>query len=323
MGIGIKSRFGSSVKEDILEFVKHVRKLTAMDKKVVLGHLGLKPSTYYNWSCRQQKYCLTDQKPLAKNPYRLLDWEKQAIRDYYLEHQGHGYRRISYMMLDANIVSASPSTVYRYLKSEGLLMRWAPPFTTGPRPALPTAPNQKWHTDLMILVIGGLNYFYQGIMDAYSRNIIAWDIHTEGTAFNTSLVLQEAYDKSPGDIDPVVIADNGPEFIGKEFREVIKIHNGKDVRIRAYHPQSNGLEERFHRTLRQEGLGRYNDLIEAKEHVGKWIEYYNTIRLHSSIDYMPPAIWHFSNPNILANQRNKKLQQAKQERQLENLRLAG
>ena len=42
------------------------------------------------------------------------------------------------------------------------------------------------------------NYYYQGIMDAYSRYIIAWDIYAEGTAFNTSLVLQEAFNRTTG-----------------------------------------------------------------------------------------------------------------------------
>jgi transposase InsO family protein len=287
----------------------------------MLKHLGLKSSTYYNWLHRYQKQRLSDAKPVGRNPYRLLDWEKEAIRDFYLENQENGYRRITYMMIDQDIVYTSPSTVYRYLKSEGLLMRWAEPRALGPKPALPTAPNQKWHTDLMILEIGGINYYYQGIIDAYSRYIVAWDIHAEGTALNTSLLLQEAYDQSAEGINPVVIADNGPEFIGKEFREIIKMHQGKDVRITAYHPQSNGIEERFHRTLRAEGLDRYRNLIEAKGKVGEWIAFYNQYRLHSSIQYMPPEVWHYGDPKALAKARKLKVQQAKKERHLENLKL--
>jgi len=172
------------------------------------------------------------------------------------------------------------------------------------------------------LDIDGYNYYYQGILDAYSRYIIAWDIHAEGTALNTGLILQEAYDKSPEGIKPVVIADNGPEFIGKEFREVIKVHQGKDVRIRPYHPQSNGLEERFHRTLREEGLQSYRNIIDAKRKIGQWIDYYNNERLHSSIDYMPPAVWHYGNPKALADERKRKLQQAREERKSENIKLA-
>jgi len=289
---------------------------------VTLRHLGLKSSTYYNRLHRYRNDSLSDARPVGMNPYRLLDWEKEAIRDFYLENQENGYRRITYMMIDQNIVYSSPSTVYRYLKSQGLLMRWAEPRSLGPRPVLPTGPNQKWHTDLMILEIDGINYYYQGIIDAYSRYIIAWDIHAEGTALNTSLLLQEAYDRSPDDVNPVVIADNGPEFIGKEFREIIKVHQGKDVRITAYHPRSNGIDERFHRTLRREGLERYKDLIEAKRKVGKWIEFYNKYRLHSSIQYMPPELWHFGDPKVSLKEGILKLQQAKRERHLENLKLA-
>ncbi len=95
------------------------------------------------------------------------------------------------------------------------------------------------------------------------------------------------------------------------------------MRTASYHPQSNGIDERFHRTLREEGLAYYGNLIEAKRQVGQWTGHYNQVRLHSSIDYMPPAIWHNGDPNILAEERKQKVLKAKQEREYENLRLAG
>lgn len=97
----------------------------------------------------------------------------------------------------------------------------------------------------MILEIEGINYYFQGIIDAYSRYIIAWDIHTEGTDLNTSSLLQEAFDKSPQGINPVIIADNGPEFIGKEFREIIKVHQSKGVRIRSIIPGATASKNAF------------------------------------------------------------------------------
>jgi transposase InsO family protein len=296
--------------------------LTSFSRQEIVKLLSLNRATYYNWLDRRESGQLTDIKPIAKNPDRLLDWEKEAIRDYYLLHQENGYRRLTYMMIDQNVVYVSPSTVYRYLKSQGLLMHWAEQKSIGPRPEDPRAANEKWHTDLMILNIDGENYYYQGIMDAYSRYIIAWDIYSEGTAFNTSLVLQEAFDKSPEDIYPVIIADNGPEFIGREFRQVISHNNAIRVKIRPYHPQSNGIEERFHRTLRNECISRYENLIDAKRKVGMWIEYYNNQRLHSSLKYMPPAIWHNGNPEALYKERKHKLEDARKERRLMNLRHA-
>ena len=305
-----------------MAFVEHIYQLTSFSKQKIVKLLSLNRSTYYNWLDRSKTDQLTDIKPVGKNPDRLLDWEKEAIRDFYDLHQENGYRRLTYMMIDQNIVSVSPSTVYRFLKSQGLLMRWAESKSIGPRPEDPKSPNEKWHTDLMVLNINGDNYYYQGIMDAYSRYIIAWDIYAEGTAFNTSLVLQEAFDNSPEEINPVIIADNGPEFIGREFRQVISQNNAIRVKIRSYHPQSNGIEERFHRTLRQECITGYDNLIEAKKKISIWIEHYNNRRLHSSLGYMPPKVWHYGDPKMLYNERKLKLEDARRERRLMNLKQA-
>lgn len=302
-----------------MEFIEHIQDLTSSETQSILNHLTINRSTYHNWHKRQSEDRLTDIKPVGRKPLHLLDWEEEAIVDYYLTHQEQGYRRITFMMIDENIVYVSPSTVYRCLKRHGLLMRWSKYRSIGNRPALPDAPNEKWHTDLMIIKIDGINYYYQGIIDAYSRYIIAWDIHAEGTALNTSMVLQTAYDNSPADINPVVITDNGPEFIGKEFREVIREKKGKDIRIAAYHPQSNGIEERFHRTLREEGLNNYSNIIDAKIKIGEWIQFYNNKRLHSSIEYMPPSVWHYGDPVRLKEERIEKLKFAREDRKLINL----
>lgn len=302
-----------------MEFIDHIKELTSIPTQDILNYITLNRSTWYNWRNRQSGDRLKDEKPVGRNPAQLLEWEEDAIVEYYLTHQEQGYRRISFMMMDEDIVYVSPSTVYRCLKRHGLLMRWSEYRRIGNLPALPCAPNEKWHTDLMLIEIDGILYYYQGIIDAYSRYIIAWDIHAEGTALNTSMVLQEAYDNSPLVINPIVITDNGPEFIGKEFREVIKQNKGKDVRITAYHPQSNGIEERFHRTLREEGITRYNDIIDAKIKIGEWIEFYNNKRLHSSIQYMPPRVWHFGDPNELKKERIAKLKLAREERKVINL----
>lgn len=96
IGIGIKDHCGQSEKADILSFVRHIHTITSMNKKIMLGHLGLISSTYYNWLERSEKDQLSAEKPVGKNPYHLLDWKKEAIWDFYMANQGHGYRRITY-----------------------------------------------------------------------------------------------------------------------------------------------------------------------------------------------------------------------------------
>ena len=43
----------------------------------------------------------------------LEDWEKQAIIGFHLKNPLEGYRRLTFMMLDADIVAVSPSGVWR------------------------------------------------------------------------------------------------------------------------------------------------------------------------------------------------------------------
>ncbi|MHC4575529.1 MAG: hypothetical protein ACYS76_15630, partial [Planctomycetota bacterium] len=52
------------------------------------------------------------------------DYERQAIINYYYDNPLEGYRRLCYMMMDADIVAVSASGVYRVLTNAGLLWRW-------------------------------------------------------------------------------------------------------------------------------------------------------------------------------------------------------
>jgi len=52
----------------------------------------------------------------------LEDWEKQAIIAFHLKNP-EGYRRLAFMMLDADIVAVSPASVWRVLNQAGLLRK--------------------------------------------------------------------------------------------------------------------------------------------------------------------------------------------------------
>jgi len=307
-----------------MSFVDDINTLTNASFLFILKGLCVPKSTYYEWIERKENNRLGDIPPVGIHPLRLLESEKDRIKKYYLSHQNIGYRRLTFMMIDENIVCTSASAVYRYLSSERLLIKPYETKVLGNPPPLPKYPNEKWHTDLMFLMINGYFYYYQAVIDAYSRYIIAWDIHLEGTALSTSMVLQDAFDRSPAGITPDIIADNGLEFLGKEFREVIKENNGNRIRITAYHPQSNGIDERHHRTLREECTNgeQFKNVIEAKEKVGKWVKFYNKERLHSAIDFMPPEIWHNGNKHKLREERIEKLALARANRMNINSRKA-
>ncbi len=61
---------------------------------------------------------------LIPGDFWLEDWEKERIVQYTKEHPVEGYRRLCFMMLDADVVAVSPSSVYRVLKKAGMLQKW-------------------------------------------------------------------------------------------------------------------------------------------------------------------------------------------------------
>jgi len=54
----------------------------------------------------------------------LEPWEKEAIIGFHLKNPLAGYRRLTFMMLDAEVVAVSPASVWRVLQQAGLLSRW-------------------------------------------------------------------------------------------------------------------------------------------------------------------------------------------------------
>ena len=85
------------------------------------------------------------------------------------------------------------------------------------------------------------------------------------------------------------------------------------VTTSSYCPQSNGKLERFHRTLKSDGI-RNGDLLtydKAYERISSYVNYYNTERLHSAIGYVTPQIKLEGKEDLLFKTRKLKLVQAK------------
>jgi hypothetical protein len=95
---------------------------TEIPLKKLLHWINLKTSKYYEWSNRKGKQNAHNGNIPKK--HWILDWERDAIIDHARKHIGEGYRRLTYMMLDENIVAVSPATTYRVLKAAGMLNKW-------------------------------------------------------------------------------------------------------------------------------------------------------------------------------------------------------
>jgi transposase InsO family protein len=194
------------------------------------------------------------------------------------------------MMMDDDIVAVSPSTVYRVLHRAGRLQKWKNKSSNkGTGFNGPSSPHQHWHLDIAYINIKGTFYYLISLLDGYSRYLLHWDLRESMTEIDAAIVVQRAREKYPEE-NPRIISDNGPQFIAKDFKELIRKLSMTHVKTSPYYPQSNGKKERFYGTLKQECIRPKTPLSleEAKQYVQEFIDYYNTRRLHASIGYITP-----------------------------------
>lgn len=100
----------------------------------------------------------------------------------------------------------------------------------------------------MYLRIGDGWYFLVTVLDAYSRYVVHWELLTTITAADVRLVIQQALEVTGA--RPRLVTDNGSPFTAAEFKDRVRRFAVEHIRIRRYHPESNGLVERFHRSTR-------------------------------------------------------------------------
>jgi transposase InsO family protein len=293
-----------------------VRKWTAateITSKQLLGWIGLWSSTYSNWTRSYGK--AYEHNGWIPRDHWLEESEKQAVIQYHFDHPLEGYRRLTYMMLDADVVACSAGTVYRVLSQAGLLKRNAKRSLKGTGFQQPLAAHDHWHIDISYLNIAGTFYFMASILDGYSRSVVHWDIREKMEEIDIEIILQAAREKFPG-VEPQLISDNGPQFIAKDFKHFVRLCGMKHVRTSPYYPQSNGKIERFHRTIKSQCIRPLTPLSldDAKRGVEKFVTEYNTVRLHSAVGYVTPQAMLEGRQQAIFDERDRKLEQARQRR---------
>lgn len=297
-----------------MDYVRYWSDRTELTREKVLAWAGLSRGKYHCWRDRYGK--VNEHNAWVPRDFWLEQWEKEAIVRFYTEHPLEGYRRLTYMMIDADVLAASSSSVYRVLKEAGLLERWnRSPSKKGTGFVQPLVAHEHWHTDITYVNICGTFYYLLSVLDGFSRHILHWDIRESMTERDVEMVLQRAREKFPR-ARARLISDNGPQFVAKELKEYIRICGMTHVRTSPYYPQSNGKQERWYGTLKSEGLRRGvpGSLEEARRIVERFVETYNTVRLHGAIGYVAPKDKLEGRAEAILAERERKLAEARQRR---------
>jgi putative transposase len=279
-----------------------------------LSWLGLGTSKFHDWKHRYGK--ANEHNAHVPRDWWLEQWEKQAIIAYHDRHPLEGYRRLTFMMLDDDIVAVSPASVYRVLKQADRLDRHRfSPSKKGTGFVQPVRSHDHWHVDVSYINISGAFYYLTSVLDGHSRYIVHWEIRESMTERDVETIVQRALERHP-DAKPRIISDNGPQFIARDFKEFIRLTGITHVRTSPHYPQSNGKLERWHGSLKRECVrpAAPASLQEAQRRIASYVAHYNNVRLHSALGYVTPADKLAGLEPVIFAERDRKLEEAREQR---------
>jgi len=215
----------------------------------------------------------------------------------------------------------SESTFYRILKEKNLLTHRAksnPRVHKKPEELMALGPNEIWSWDITYLkaAIKGTYYYLYLPMDVFSRKIVHWEIHESENAELASGVIEEACRVNEiGKNQIVYHADNGGPMKGATMLATLERLGVAPSFSRPRVSNDNPYSESLFKTLKYcPGFPErgFASLDEAREWVGKFVNWYNNIHLHSGINFVTPSSRHDGCDEKILKNRNQVYENAKE-----------
>lgn len=208
------------------------------------------------------------------------------------ERRRFGYRRLAVFVRREGDKS-NIKRVYRIYRELGLAVkrRKGRKRAIGTRLPLPRAdrPNQIWSLDFVSDALScGRKLRVLGIEDQFAREGLSLVVDTSlpGQRVVRELERLRLLRGTP----KCIISDNGTELTSRAVLHWTAEHKVEWHYITPGKPQENGFTESFNGKLRDEFLNEtlFTTLAEAQHLAAEWLEDYNTVRPHSSLNYLTP-----------------------------------
>ncbi|TAK78515.1 MAG: IS481 family transposase [Aquabacterium sp.] len=292
----------ATVKEQREEFVQLARQPQANISELC-RRFGISRKTGYKWLGRED---LEDRSRRPQtSPRRTLAEQESQVVAMRAAHPAWGARKIAHVLARDHGIEMATSTAHSVLKRHGLISAEAS------RAARPwqrfehEAPNALWQMDFKghIPMARGRCHPLT-VLDDHSRfNLVLQALDNERRA-DVQQALQAAFERYG--LPDRINADNGaPWGTSTEALTglgVWLIRLGVQLgHSRPLHPQTNGKDERFHRTLNEEVLCRrlFSDLDHAQQAFDVWRHAYNHYRPHEAIGMGTPAQRYQASPRAM------------------------
>lgn len=257
---------------------------------------GISRKTGYKWLKRAemgQRLCDQSRRP-NRQPSKTVPETEQLIVNMRKVNPTWGGRTIK-TVLEAGGCIGIPSakTCGNILKRNGWISKEDSLSHTATQRFEREKCNELWQTDFKgdFLLGDGSRCFPLDILDDHSR----FCIHIEAKPDSRGVIESFRRVFQEYGLPDAVLSDHGMQFGGAKpgctmFERFLMDLDILPIHGRAYHPQTQGKIERFHRTMKAEILRQqFKDIVEAERMLQFFRWKYNEVRPHSALGMKPPA----------------------------------
>ena len=259
---------------------------------------GVTRAGYYAWASRERGERGERERENARLTERIRAVHRRSRGTY-------GSPRV-YRALRERGCRASENRVARLMRAYGIRARVATIRYTNPTlrrffgtarneqlEIEPQAPDQVWVGDITYLKVGGIYRYLAVVMDKYSRRVVGWaygkrkDVALTLKALNRAVRLR----KPPRGL--IFHTDRGIEYAAGAFKARLAELGITQSMNRPGKINDNAYIESFFHSMKSEivhGL-RFTEDHAIESAVRDYVPFYNGTRLHSSLNYVPPATY--------------------------------
>jgi transposase InsO family protein len=261
---------------------------------------GISRQTGYKWLGRWRTQGLAGLHERSCRPLHSPLQTPAALEQQVLQvrssHPAWGGRKIAHVLQRDRGIELAASTVNSILRRHGCIEAAASQAATAWQRFEHALPNELWQMDFKgHFATATARCHPLTVLDDHSRYNLVLDAVGSETFEAVQPCLQRAFERYglPWRIN----TDNGPPWRAGGQPTVTRLGLWL-IRLgivlsnsTPHHPQTNGKDERFHRTFKAEVLGTrpFRDLPHAQLHFNAWQRVYNFERPHQALSMQTPA----------------------------------
>jgi putative transposase len=240
----------------------------------------------------------------ARQPFRVCPVTTHLQAAFAASGRSYGSRRLQVDMNDRGIL-VGRYRIRTLMRIHGIRPVWKRKFihTTDSHHTLPiadnvlnrqfkpVAANMSWVADITYIRTRSGWLYLAAVMDLFSRKIVGWAMAPSLPAELVCSALQMAITQRNPPPGLIVHSDRGSQYASEAHRALLTRHGLRASMSRQGNCWDNAVMERFFLNLKMERVWQrdYANQAEAIRDVADYIvEFYNNIRLHSTLGYLPP-----------------------------------